>query len=152
MGPAHFHCATLLPKTAWKSFPCLVHPAQNLPRQWYEKCRRFFQISCVKGCFSFKMYTPFSYWPRCNRWRLRPPKIFWLNLLLTAVYLTNRSYIWKDAKLDVSNLQIFRCIAFAYNEAINKLEDRINKCIMTGYTKTGYKLGPGEKWDYSHGR
>lgn len=81
------------------------------------------------------------------------PKTFWSEILYTATYLLNRSptdylgdktpaEMWYDLKPNLSNLRVFGCTAYAHvpNELRLKLDSKSEKCVMLGYSLTGYKL------------
>ncbi|KAL0295740.1 UNVERIFIED_CONTAM: Retrovirus-related Pol polyprotein from transposon TNT 1-94 [Sesamum angustifolium] len=82
-------------------------------------------------------------------------KTFWIEALLTAVYLINRSpsvplfgklpeCVWTGKDVDISSLRIFGCSAFVLQNLQNgdKLDPRAKKCIFIGYHDgvKGYRL------------
>jgi hypothetical protein len=75
--------------------------------------------------------------------------IFWVEAVACSVYLLNRSpttrlkmkvpqEAWSGTKLNVVHLRTFGCIAYAHipSELRKKLDERSEKCIFTGYSKT----------------
>lgn len=78
------------------------------------------------------------------------PKEFWNEAVHVAAYLYNRSptssneknvtsaEIWYNRKPEVSNLRVLR-------ELRTKFDFKSEKCIMMGYTNTGYRLWSLEK-------
>lgn len=87
------------------------------------------------------------------------PKEFWCEAILTAAYLNNRSpttanvnnvtpaEIWYDKKPTIEHLRIFGTVAYAHipKELRKKFDATSEKCIMLGYTNTGYRLWNIEK-------
>ncbi|KAJ1520304.1 hypothetical protein ONE63_004503 [Megalurothrips usitatus] len=82
-------------------------------------------------------------------------KRFWIEALLTAVYLLNRSptqalkgkvvpaELWTGSKPDLSKLKVFGCVAYATknkSQLRGKFDSRVKRCIMIGYCDNGYKL------------
>src|SRR5579871_3652691 len=72
---------------------------------------------------------------------------FWAKAVVTSIYLENRSptvavkgktpyEVWFGKKPFLYNLQIFRCIAYAYipDEKQTKLDWKSRKCIFLGYS------------------
>lgn len=76
---------------------------------------------------------------RCMVLNATPDKIFWGEAVQTATYLCNR-----NKQIDLSNLRVFGCLAYAYmpNVLRSKLDPNSRKCIMVGYAVHGYRL-----WD-----
>jgi transposase InsO family protein len=81
--------------------------------------------------------------------------IGWREALACSVYLLNSSpttslkmkvpqEAWSGTKLNVSHLKTFGCIAYTHiaSELRNKMDDRSEKCIFTGYSETSkaYRL------------
>jgi len=86
------------------------------------------------------------------------PKLLWAEAALTATYLINRlpykdsiqtpTEIWYSKKPNVENLRVFGCVAYVLNKNMKqKFDEKSNKCVMLGYTFTGYKL-----WDIKNKR
>jgi transposase InsO family protein len=74
---------------------------------------------------------------------------FWVEAVTCSIYLLNRSpttslkmkvpqEAWSGTKLNVSHLKAFGCTTYAHipSELRNKLDDRSEKCIFTGYSET----------------
>lgn len=83
------------------------------------------------------------------------PKEFWNEAVRVAAYAINRSphhsletktpaEVWYGEKPNVRNMKIFGCTAYAHipHQFRGKFEKKTKKCIMMGYTNTGYRL-----WD-----
>lgn len=81
------------------------------------------------------------------------PKYFWSEILYTATYLLNRSptnylrdktpaEMWYNVKPNLSNLRVFGCTAYAHvpDELRSKLDFKSEKCVLLGYSFTGYRL------------
>jgi len=92
---------------------------------------------------------------RCLLLDSKLPKSFWIEAVLTAVYLMNRSptRALKDGKVpaekwfgrrpNLSHLKVFGCTAYLHvpkNLAGGKFQPRAVKCIFLGYTVNGYRL------------
>jgi transposase InsO family protein len=92
---------------------------------------------------------------RCLLFGSKLSKRFWIQALLTAVYLLNRSptralegstvpfELWTGTRPNVGNLRVFGCIAYACKnkaQLSGKFDSRVKKCIMLGYCDNGYKL------------
>lgn len=82
-------------------------------------------------------------------------KQFWGEAIRCATYILNRSpacslpdktpaEIWLNRKPDVSNLRIFGSVAYSHipKEFRHKFDTKTKKCLMVGYSPTGYRL-----WD-----
>jgi transposase InsO family protein len=82
-------------------------------------------------------------------------KTFWIEAVMTAVYLINRSPTrsnkddkvpaekWFRRKPNLSNLRVFGSIAYLHvpkEQLHGKFESRSLKCIMLGYCNNGYRL------------
>lgn len=92
---------------------------------------------------------------RCMMLGSKLNKTFWLEAVLTAVYLINRSpttalpdgklpaEIWYGKMPDLNKLRVFGCIAYAHKvkgERNGKFDSHSRKCIMLGYCDNGYRL------------
>lgn len=86
------------------------------------------------------------------------PKEFWGEAIRTVNYIMNRgtsaslngvtpAEIWYHKKPDVSNLRVFGCLGYSHilKEFRNKFDSKTEKCIMMGYSPTGYRLWSVEK-------
>ncbi|KRT78250.1 hypothetical protein AMK59_6683 [Oryctes borbonicus] len=86
------------------------------------------------------------------------PKTFWNEAVRVAAYLLNRSpssqlsnttpaELWYGKKPDVKNLRVFGSTAYSHipKELRSKFDAKSEKCIMVGYTTTGYRLWSLEK-------
>lgn len=97
---------------------------------------------------------------RCMLFGSNLRKSFWIEAVLTAVYLLNRCptraieedvvplQLWSGEKPKLSDLKVFGCVALvkvAKEDLEGKFEDRTVKCIMLGYCVNGYKF-----WDLEH--
>lgn len=82
-------------------------------------------------------------------------KKFWIDAILTATYLLNRSptraipeaavpyELWHGKKPDLSNLRIFGCVSYVSKnkqQLAGKLDSRVKKCLLLGYCDNGYKF------------
>lgn len=81
-------------------------------------------------------------------------KSFWIEAVMTAVYLINRSPTkgiaedkvpaekWFGKKPNLSNLRVFGCTAYLRmpKEQLGKFDSRSSRCIMLGYCTNGYRL------------
>lgn len=80
---------------------------------------------------------------------------FWIEAVLTAVYLLNRSptraligekvpaELWFNSKPDLSKLRVFGCVGFVctLKEHLDgKFDKRSRRCIMLGYVENGYRV------------
>ncbi|KAJ8870053.1 hypothetical protein PR048_029064 [Dryococelus australis] len=83
-------------------------------------------------------------------------KELWGEALRTATYLLNRSpfatvdttpaELCYGKRLDLSNLKLFRSLAYANKlKMLGKLDKRYDKLIMVGYATNGYRLWISEK-------
>lgn len=83
------------------------------------------------------------------------PKHFWNEAVRISAYIINRSphscmenktpaEIWNGEKPNIRNMRIFGCIAYVHiqRQFRDKFDDKTRKCVMMGYTTTGYRL-----WD-----
>ena len=81
------------------------------------------------------------------------PSIYWSYAVQVAVYLINRSpsrslpsgktpfeMLNTGRAPDLSNLQVFGCVAYSKTLPVPKLEPRSEKCIFLGYAPNGYRL------------
>jgi hypothetical protein len=88
------------------------------------------------------------------------PKLFWGEATKTASYLINRSpasaihfktpeEVWNGRPVDLSNLRVFGCAAFAHQYE-GKLDPRALKCVFLGYGEgvKGYRLWVRETKGY----
>ena len=89
---------------------------------------------------------------RCLLIHSRFPQSLWVETLMTACYLVNRSpssgidfktpvEMWSGRTANYSDLKIFGCPAFAHVKQ-GKLEPRALKCVFLGYPEgvKGYRL------------
>jgi hypothetical protein len=80
------------------------------------------------------------------------PKVFWLDVILTATYLINRlssvklnykspQEILSKEKINVGHLKVFGCRCYVYKNKQDKLDYTSIKAIFLGYSsqKKGYK-------------
>ena len=99
---------------------------------------------------------------RCMLKAMRVPAKFWGEVVLTAVYVLNRSptkslnnmtpfEAWHKRKPKVSHLRTFGCVAHVKHvgPGLNKLSDRSSKMVFIGY-ESGTK--EHELYDPSVGR
>lgn len=80
------------------------------------------------------------------------PRELWNEAIRTSAYLQNRSpsassrvtpaEIWHGRKPDVRNLRIFGTVAYSHipSQFRTKFEAKSDKCVMIGYSTTGYRL------------
>ena len=82
------------------------------------------------------------------------PKNFWGEAVRVAAYTMNRSpsarnlndeipaFRWYGNKPNISNLRVFGSTAFAHvpKELRSKFDNKSERCIMIGYSTTGYRL------------
>lgn len=74
------------------------------------------------------------------------PTKFWVEAIVTSVYLINRSptqdmgnktpyEVWHVEKPNVSHFRIFGCIIFALipSQKLQKLDEKSEKCVFVGY-------------------
>lgn len=85
------------------------------------------------------------------------PKYFWNEAVLVAAYLLNRTStsniektpaeMWYGRKPDVGNVKVFGCLAYSHipKQFRDKFDIKTEKCILIGYTNTGYRLWNLEK-------
>lgn len=89
---------------------------------------------------------------RCMMIGAGVPKIFWAEAVTTAAYLINRcpstaldlktpEEVWTGKRLDLGNLRVFGCVAYAHIRR-DKLESHAVKCMFIGYSEgvKGFKL------------
>uniref|UniRef100_A0A803PST9 Integrase catalytic domain-containing protein n=1 Tax=Cannabis sativa TaxID=3483 RepID=A0A803PST9_CANSA len=89
---------------------------------------------------------------RCMLLSVNLSKIFWVEAVVTAMYLINRcpftaigmktlEEVWFEHPLDLSRLRVFSYLAYAHIRK-NKLEPRALKCMILGYLEgvKGYRL------------
>ena len=82
-------------------------------------------------------------------------KELWGVALQTSCYLANRSpymmkcdtpyEMWHGKPPNLSNLQLFGCVAYSKVPNTKKLDEKSVKRMFVGYTKTGYRLWNDEK-------
>lgn len=82
------------------------------------------------------------------------PKELWGEAIYTATYIVNRgpteslslnvtpAEIWYGRKPNVSNFRVFGSTAYSLIQKENrdKFDVKVEKCVMVGYTTTGYRL------------